>query len=175
MHWGWPRNTDSSVSFTRRGLWENVCPLGRDQSKLNQYPLNRHSSSPPSSTCFLLPSLFVFVGTYLAEEITSLCLSESRILARWEATESAYWVMWTWKTERRRYFRLKSKPNCTLTLCVQPFYTLIWSVYSSSHSLRPAECKCIRFFTANKQRWEMSHDLELLYLIKQRGNAQKTT
>lgn len=27
--------------------------------------------------------------------MTSLCLSESRILARWDATESAYWVMWT--------------------------------------------------------------------------------
>lgn len=31
----------------------------------------------------------------MAEEMTSLCLSESRILARWDATESAYWVMWT--------------------------------------------------------------------------------
>lgn len=31
--------------------------------------------------------------THLAEEMTSLCLSESRILVRWEATESAYSVI----------------------------------------------------------------------------------
>lgn len=43
------------------------------------------------------------LGAYLAEEMTSLCLSESRILARWDATESAYWVMWTCgEAEHRR-------------------------------------------------------------------------
>lgn len=42
-------------------------------------------------------------GAYLAEEMTSLCLSESRILARWEATESAYWVMWTWGDTSQRH------------------------------------------------------------------------
>lgn len=37
----------------------------------------------------------VACGAYLAEEMTSLCWSESRILARWDATESAYWEMCT--------------------------------------------------------------------------------
>ena len=59
----------------------------------------------------LLPCFFFFKGvnnTYLAEEMTSLCLSESRILARWEATESAYWVMWTWETEEDKRERCQT-------------------------------------------------------------------
>lgn len=107
----------------------SVCVHTEDaKANKNQYPLTRHTlalsliyclfffSTPtifilifsafPSTTCsyFSLPSLFFseggFVATYLAEEMTSLCLSESRILARWEATESAYWVMWTWERHR---------------------------------------------------------------------------
>lgn len=39
--------------------------------------------------------------SYLAEEMTSLCLSESNILVRWDTTESAYWVIWTWRRPMR--------------------------------------------------------------------------
>lgn len=66
---------------------------------------------PPPLHFSLLSTVPVFEGirgTYLAEEMTSLCLSESRILARWEATESAYWVMWTWDTKRERLLEVGS-------------------------------------------------------------------
>lgn len=136
MHWGWPLNTDSSVSFTQsreptRTL-KGMCVLRMRRE--NQYPLSRHSLVPryvslpliilllyfasqvssthlyyPFSSHLLSSPFFPFAvlkgihGTYLAEEMTSLCLSESRILARWEATESAYWVMWTWEKGERDF------------------------------------------------------------------------
>ncbi len=133
---GRPLNTDSSVSFTYCPLHVCVCVcvcvcvrVHREETKLNQYPSTDRSASlsliislPLSLTHSLLSSFLpalpppafhshpcvseAVTGTYLAEEMTSLCLSESRILARWEATESAYWVMWTWERERGGVFRL---------------------------------------------------------------------
>lgn len=122
MHLGWPLNTDSSVSFTHRHArtLKCMCDLrmrAKHTHTFQKYQDN-HSTSPlpgfihPSLLSFTLPSTTFLPsclisefgsirGTYLAEEMTSLCLSESRILARWEATESAYWVMWTWEEERK--------------------------------------------------------------------------
>lgn len=128
MHLGWPLNTDSSVSFTHRHArtLKCICDLRMRAKHIHTFKKyqDNHSTSPshrqplsqasfthhyypftlPSTT--FLPSCLIsefgsIRGTYLAEEMTSLCLSESRILARWEATESAYWVMWTCGEERK--------------------------------------------------------------------------
>lgn len=127
MHLGWPLNTDSSVHSQTRShsqVCVCVCDLRMRAKHIythlkNTKTITRHprlivSPSPrlhspiiitlPSTT--FLPSCLIsefgsIRGTYLAEEMTSLCLSESRILARWEATESAYWVMWTCEEERK--------------------------------------------------------------------------
>lgn len=65
--------------------------------------------------------------------MTSLCLSESRILARWEATESAYWVMWTWETEedkRETDVRLSGtiwlKKRSSKASCSHILFMLVW-------------------------------------------------
>lgn len=51
-------------------------------------------SAPPFVSAVFSYAATFCLRPYLAEEMTSLCLSESKILARWDATESAYWVMW---------------------------------------------------------------------------------
>lgn len=128
MHLGWPLNTDSSVSFTHRHArtLKCMCDLRMRPKHIHTHLKNtktvtRHprlivSPSPRLHSpiiIILYPPIYYFLpsclipefgsirGTYLAEEMTSLCLSESRILARWEATESAYWVMWTCEEGRK--------------------------------------------------------------------------